>query len=101
PPPNRQSRNRRSDQTRSMEYRSIQCNRRRDLLPLYEFWNKRGKRWHLERNRDPEHRRKDNDVPDLDAILHNQHIIIFSAVLGIKIAFEMPSLSALVPELVK
>ena len=29
------------------------------------------------------------------------HIIIFSAVLGIAIAFEMPSLSALVPELVK
>jgi MFS family permease len=29
------------------------------------------------------------------------HILIFSAILGIAIAFEMPSLSALVPELVK
>ena len=33
--------------------------------------------------------------------IHIWHIIIFSAVLGTAIAFEMPALSALVPELVK
>src|SRR2546421_18315 len=33
--------------------------------------------------------------------IHIWHIMVFSAVLGIAIAFEMPALSALVPELVK
>ena len=72
PPRDEQAGDRRADQTRAVENRTVQRDGRGDLVLLHQLWDERGDRRHFERDADAEHSREHDDVPDLDAPGQNE-----------------------------
>src|SRR2546430_10056933 len=55
-----------------MKDRTIERNRALDFLALDQFWDERGKSWHLERIRNALDRGENENLPDRDLTAPNQ-----------------------------